>query len=90
MVSFAGYPLTVGDRLFGVIAMFARHPLSEFVLQALATIATNIALGLERLQAREALRESELRFRQLAQHIHEVFYIIRGREPTDALYQSSL
>jgi hypothetical protein len=39
--------------------MFARHPLSKFVLQALATIATNIALGLERLQAREALRENE-------------------------------
>jgi two-component system, NtrC family, sensor kinase len=75
MVSFAGYPLTVGDCLFGVIAMFARHPLSEFVLQALATIATNIAFGLERLQARETLRESELRFRQLAQHIHEVFYL---------------
>jgi len=49
MVSFAGYPLMVGDRLFGVIAMFARHALSEFILQALATIATNIALGLERL-----------------------------------------
>jgi two-component system, NtrC family, sensor kinase len=82
MVSFAGYPLTVGDRLFGVIAMFARHPLSEFVLQALATIATNIALGLERLQAREALRESELRFRQLAQHIHEVFYLfeVKGHQ----------
>jgi len=62
-----------GDRLFGVIAMFVRHPMSEFVLQALATIATNIALGLERLQAREALHESELRFRQLAEHIHEVF-----------------
>jgi len=75
MVSFAGYPLMVGDRLFGVIAMFARHPLSKFVLQALATIATNIPLGLERLQAREALRESELRFRQLVEHIHEVFYL---------------
>lgn len=75
MVSFAGYPLMVGDRLFGVIAMFARHPSSKFVLQALATIATNIALGFERLQAREALRESELRFRQLVEHIHEVFYL---------------
>jgi PAS domain S-box-containing protein len=75
MVAFAGYPLLIGDRLVGVIALFARHQLSDVVLQALATIANNIALSLERLHAREALRESELRFRQLTEHIHEVFYL---------------
>src|SRR5207245_1320620 len=31
MVAFAGYPLVVQDRVLGVMAMFARHPLSEFV-----------------------------------------------------------
>lgn len=75
IVSFAGYPLMVGDRLFGVIAMFAAYPLSDFVLQALRNLTSFIAFGLERLYAREALSESELRFRQLTEHLHEVFYL---------------
>ena len=29
MVAFAGYPLLVGERLYGVLAMFAKHRLSE-------------------------------------------------------------
>jgi PAS domain S-box-containing protein len=87
MVAFAGYPLMVGDHLVGVIAMFARHPLSDFVLQALEGIANSIALGLEDLHARQALLESELRFRQLAEHIHEVFYLY-DTERTQILYVS--
>src|SRR6184192_1216735 len=37
MVAFAGYPLVVQERVLGVMAMFARHPLSEFVPKALAS-----------------------------------------------------
>ncbi|MGE3541929.1 MAG: response regulator [Candidatus Tectimicrobiota bacterium] len=87
LVAFAGYPLLAGDRLVGVIAMFARQALSPFVLQGLGSIATTIALGLERLQARQALRESELRFRQLTEHLHEVFYLFEI-ESTRMLYIS--
>src|SRR4029077_18408169 len=32
MVAFAGYPLVVEDRLIGVVALFARRPLSESIL----------------------------------------------------------
>ena len=35
MVAFAGYPLVVEDRLVGVWAMFARHPLSGATLRAM-------------------------------------------------------
>jgi GAF domain-containing protein len=31
MVAFAGYPLLVGERLIGVMAMFARHILNDAV-----------------------------------------------------------
>ena len=48
MVAFAGYPLLVGERLIGVIALFARYPLNPAVLQAMAIIANGIALGIER------------------------------------------
>ena len=51
MVAFAGHPLIVDGRLLGVMAMFARHPLPDTTLQALASVADGIALGIERKQA---------------------------------------
>lgn len=53
MVAFAGYPLIVEDRIVGVMAMFARRPLDENTLDALAPVAPEIALGIERLRAEE-------------------------------------
>lgn len=47
MVAFAGYPLVVGLRLVGVMAMFARHELSTGTLDALAGIARQIALRID-------------------------------------------
>jgi signal transduction histidine kinase/DNA-binding response OmpR family regulator len=55
MVAFAGYPLIVADKLMGVMAMFARKPLSEATLQAMEAIAGGIALGIERKRAEEEL-----------------------------------
>lgn len=63
MIAFAGYPLVVGDRLVGVMAMFARHPLSEMTLTALSSVADSIAVGIERLRAEDALRQ-EVRIRE--------------------------
>ncbi|MEX2169588.1 MAG: response regulator [Pirellulales bacterium] len=51
MVAFAGYPLIVGDRLVGVMAMFARHTLAPTTLEALGVVADSIALGIERFDA---------------------------------------
>jgi len=51
MVAFAGHPLVVGDRLVGVMAMFARKPLNEVAIKALASFAHTIALGIERKSA---------------------------------------
>ncbi len=53
MVAFAGYPLLMGDRLIGVIAMFSRQTLSDAALQSMATVANGIALGIVRVQLRE-------------------------------------
>jgi PAS domain S-box-containing protein len=50
MVAFAGYPLLIADRLVGVVAMFARKPLSQAVLGALETVSDEIALGISRKQ----------------------------------------
>ena len=63
MVSFAGYPLVVDNRLLGVMALFARHPLTDPTLRTMAGIADNIALGIERMHSDMALRQSEARMR---------------------------
>jgi signal transduction histidine kinase len=66
MVAFAGYPLIMQDHVLGVMAMFARQPLSDFVQQALASVANGLAVGLERKRAEEALRRSEERFEKVS------------------------
>ena len=55
MKAFAGYPLIVEDRLVGVVAMFARRPLAEDSLEALASVADTIAQGVERKALGELL-----------------------------------
>jgi PAS domain S-box-containing protein len=57
MVAFAGYPLIVAERLVGVMALFARQPLTDATLQAMSSVADSIALGIERKRAEEELRE---------------------------------
>jgi PAS domain S-box-containing protein len=69
MRSFAGYPLLAEGRLVGVMAMFARRPLSEHTLDTLASLARTIATSVERRRAAEALRESEARFRGLFDNV---------------------
>jgi PAS domain S-box-containing protein len=66
MVSFAGYPLIVEERLVGVVCVFARQPLTDVVLQAMASISHGIAGGIERKRIEEERRlllagEQELR-----------------------------
>jgi PAS domain S-box-containing protein len=61
--AFAGHPLIVDDRVVGVMALFARHPLSYTIISALASVADHVALGIERHRGVEALRITEERTR---------------------------
>ena len=56
LVSFAGYPLIVGQRLVGVVALYSRVELSESMTAAIATIAGQIAIAVDR-DASERFRE---------------------------------
>jgi PAS domain S-box-containing protein len=76
MVAFAGYPLVVEDRLVGVMAMFAMRPLTETALHALASVADEIALGIDRARASEALRASEARSRAVVDNMMEALIIV--------------
>jgi signal transduction histidine kinase/CheY-like chemotaxis protein len=58
IASFAGYPLLVGDRLVGVLTLFARDELSRDTLAAVSTVADQIAIAVD--------RDSGERFRELS------------------------
>lgn len=60
IAAFAGYPLLVGDRLVGVVALFFKKPTTQAVLSAIATVADEIAVGIDRQRAVDALWESEM------------------------------
>jgi len=77
LVAFAGYPLVVADRVVGVMAMFAQHALSEAGLQAMASVATAIALGIER-------KRSEAEIRRLNEHLNRRLQRVNGARRIDA------
>lgn len=67
MVSFAGYPLVIGERLLGVIALFSRSVLPQDSLDALGSISALLAEGIERRRAEERLAVAEREQRFLAE-----------------------
>ncbi|MCY7285608.1 MAG: response regulator [Cyanobacteria bacterium CAN_BIN43] len=58
MVAFAGYPIAIRNRLLGVMAIFARQPLTEQILKDMASIARAIAVGIDRKLTEETLRQT--------------------------------
>ncbi len=85
MVAFAGYPLIVEDRLVGVMAMFATRSLTETALHSLESVADEIALGIDRARASEALRQSESRTRAVVENMMEALIIVDGKSVVRAM-----
>lgn len=56
IVAFAGHPLLIEDKVVGVMAVFSRRRLSELVLKSLASVADEIALGIERKTNEQSLK----------------------------------
>ena len=77
LVSFAGYPLIVEERVVGVMALFARHSLSNATLETLASVADAIAQGIERKRAEEKLRQDECELRRITDAIPEAVGVLR-------------
>lgn len=64
---FAGYPLTFGGRVFGVLAMFARQPLPVTALKDLETVCDGIAQWIDRKRQQQRLTQSEKLHRVLGE-----------------------
>ena len=78
MTAFAGYPLVVDDRLVGVIGMFSRNHMSLTAMDALASVANVVALGIERKQSDEILKASEEQYRALVEVSPQIVWTARG------------
>lgn len=75
MVSFVGQPLMVAEKVIGVVAVFARHPLTEIVIKSLVSVADAIAIGVERKRYEESLSSSETRLKTLIKTIPDLFWL---------------
>jgi PAS domain-containing protein len=86
MVAFAGYPLLVEDQLVGVLAMFARKPLTGTTLQAMGSVANQIALGIEHKRGEESLRATQDRLEHLISSSPAIIYSLKleGEEVASA------
>ena len=77
-VSFAGYPLLVEGHAVGVMALFARHPLSETALDTLASVADIISQGIERKRIEDKLRADERELRRITDAIPQLICVLRS------------
>src|SRR5678815_4102615 len=76
IVAYAGYPLLLEDRLVGLMSLFSVQPLTEAILQEMASVANGIALCIERKRSAEALDASEVKYRSVVESIKEVIFQI--------------
>jgi len=61
MVAFAGYPLIVGERVVGVMAVFSQTTISENTRQTMAQISHAVALGIAHKEKDQELEQLEHR-----------------------------
>ena len=79
LVSFAGYPLIVDQRLVGVVAMFARQPISEVMRSGLSSLANVLAAAIERKRIDESLRHERSLLRTLVDNVPDYIYVKNTR-----------
>ena len=77
------------DRPFGILSVHTktRRTFTDDDVHFLQAVANVLAAAIERKRSEDSLGESEERFRQLAQNVREVFYIMTV-EPAQVLYVS--
>ena len=76
MVAFAGYPLVVGERLKGVLALFSRNTINEAVHLSLSSISHAIAAFISRTRRERELRAVQDRRVQVLESITDGFFAL--------------
>ncbi len=57
-ISFVGFPLLNEGRLIGVIGLYSMAELDDYIVEALASVSSTMAIGIERQWAVEQLRKA--------------------------------
>jgi PAS domain S-box-containing protein len=76
IVAFAGYPLIVERQVVGVVAIFSRQFLAESTCEALSSVADQIAIGINRKQAEEALQLSQQQLNSILGSLQDAVWSI--------------
>ncbi len=74
MVAWAAYPLLMENRLVGVLTMHTPQPLNQATLDAFTSVASQIALGIDRRRSVEALRAAQQRLQHVVTTIPTVLF----------------
>ncbi len=89
LASMVALPLTLVDRTFGALSLYATEPeaFDHLEVEALHEVARAISTGHGAMLARQELRlaednavQAELRFRGVAQHLCDVFWEVDARD----------
>ena len=76
LVSFAGYPLLQNDEVLGVMALFSRHPMTEFTLNSLGMVADRITTAIGAQMAAEAHAQVVHMTEQILASTKEGIYVL--------------
>lgn len=74
----AAFPVPVNGRVELVLEFFSDHELEDAdrIEEGMAGVAGHVSRAIERLRAEAMLRESEQRFRELAESINQAFWVL--------------
>lgn len=70
--SFAGFPLVVEGRVFGVLALFGREPLSEAMLQTVESVCYGVATSIARKRTEDRLHDNERALTRSREELREL------------------
>lgn len=87
--SAAAFPIAVNGRTELVLEFFANHAIEDDfrIREGMENVGEHLARTVERLRAEAALRESEHRFRELAESVNQIFWVLDPN--TDELFYVS-
>jgi PAS domain S-box-containing protein len=86
------FPIGTGDRIENVVEFYSEHvlPADEEFIRILSGIGSQVGQFLERTRAQEALRESEVRFRTMADNAPVMIWTAGANGKCDYLNRSWL